>query len=196
MNISNYLQSAKTLNNGGYLRGAHHPHCDRHHNHLIWIAGHPLCLGCTCMYSGIAIGIPLALVIDWSPFSFPMWIIFHWALLLPTILQFKIQKKFFKMTSRFFLGVGSSLYFVSGLIFINPPFSEWVFRFTVILTFIVFYRVLKQFRERYSKSPCDNCPLGQFPTCEWNLPRLLDNDDTSLLLEVLSTNTLQNLLTK
>lgn len=161
---------------GGFLRGAHHPHCDRYSNHLLWIRGRPFCLGCTCMYSGIAGGTISALLVNWSSFRIEGWIALHLLLLIPTFVQPWLQNKTFKVFARFMLGVTTASYFVSGILFANPPFSEWLFRLSVVIMFLIGYRALKSIRNRYTYSPCSDCPLGSFPVCEWNLPRLLQTN--------------------
>ena len=188
--------SVKNLGGGQFLWGAHHPHCDRHHNHLLWIHGHPFCLGCTCMYTGIIIGIPLAFMIDWANVSLLQWAIFIWITLAPTLIQIKAQYKIFKIVSRTLLGISISLYWISGLFFISPPFSEWLFRALVLGIFVLAYHTVKRLRYRYTKSPCEDCPLGYYPTCEWNLPRLLAENADTELLEALSSDNLRNLVLK
>lgn len=188
--------SVKDLRGGQFLWGSHHPHCDRHRNHLLWIRGHPFCLGCVCMYTGIVIGIPLVLVIDWSGMSFLQWAIFISGLLAPTAIQIKVQRKIFKIISRTLLGISISLYLISGLFLIPAPFSGWLFRALVLGIFVLTYHTLKRLRHRYTKSPCEDCPLGYFPTCEWNLPRLLAENADTELLEALSSDKLRNLVSK
>jgi len=173
------------LGGGGFLRGAHHPHCDRHYNHLLWFFGHPLCLGCTCMYSGIFFGIPFALLVQWSSITFIHWLFFHLFLLIPTFLQPWIQKKLFKMVARFLLGISISSYLISGLFLIEPPIFIWIFRVLIVIFFALTHRLLLFVRNRYTYSPCDDCPLGTFPTCDWNLPRLLaENPDIDLFATI------------
>jgi uncharacterized membrane protein len=174
-----------TLGGGGFLRGAHHPHCERHHNHLLWVWGHPLCLGCTCMYSGIIIGLPLTLTVEWSFVAVEVWFFSHLLLLLPTLIQPRIQKKLYKIVARFMLGLGVSSYILSGLLLISPPFSVWAFRISILIFFVFLHRLLKYIRNRYTYNPCSDCPLGTFPTCDWNLPRLLsENPDIELFTTI------------
>jgi uncharacterized membrane protein len=169
------------LGGGGFLRGAHHPHCDRHNNHVLWVLGHPLCLGCTCMYTGVIAGLAITCIINWSMLSFAEWILLHVLLLIPTVIQPRIQKKWYKVSARFLLGISIPTYFISGLLLLHPLFSIWVFRFTLLIIFVVVFRLLKYTRNRYTYDPCSNCPLGTFPTCDWNLPRLLrENPDVEL----------------
>ena len=187
------FRDAKNLHNAGFIRGAHHPHCDRHHNHLIWIRGRPLCLGCTCMYAGIILGIPLVFLVDWTGMSFRNWITLHALLLIPTAFQPRIQLKACKIVSRFFLGIAVPLYLISGLFLLTPPIHLWLFRGFVIVMFLAVYRILKWLR--YTRRPCDNCPLGYFPICEWNLTRLIAGNDDELV-EALLSDKLQNLIVR
>lgn len=197
MQIAKQIKSAQKLQGGTYLWGAHHPHCDRYHNHLLWIAGHPFCLGCVCMYTGIIVGLPLTFMIEWSEVSFVNWILFNCLLLIPTILQTRIQIKSYKIVSRLLLGISISMYFISGLFFIELPIDPLLFRCLIISAFIIVYRLLKKIRSLYSRLPCDDCPLGYFPTCEWNLPRLLaENSNDDVLVQALSNDKLQHLVVK
>jgi len=188
--------SVRNLGGGQFLWGAHHPHCERHHNHLLWIHGHPFCLGCVCMYTGVVIGIPLVLVIDWASMSFLQWVIFISSILAPTIIQIRVQRKIFKIMSRTLLGVSISLYLISGLFFIPPTFSKWLFRALILGIFVIVHQTLKRLRNRCTKSPCEDCPLGYYPTCEWNLPRLLAENADAELLEALSSDNMRNLIVK
>lgn len=169
------------ISSGGFLRGAHHPHCDRHNNHLIWVLRHPFCLGCTCMYSGMVVGLPLTFLVSWSATPILTWFIIHQVLLVPTLIQPWFQKKWFKIISRLLLGVAITSYIVSGLFLISPSVSIWLFRCTVVILFVMVRYMLKAIRNRYTYDPCSDCPLGTFPSCEWNLPRLLgENPDIQL----------------
>lgn len=168
----------RTLNGSSYLWGAHHPHCKRYGHHLIWIKGHPLCLGCTSVYTGIIIGIPVAMTTNWSLFSLTGWILFHLILLVPTVSQPAIQKKPYKIISRFLLGVCVAIYWLSGFFFFHPPsMNAWLFRFLVVIAFIIGFKLLFQYRNRLLDNPCNKCPLGEYPTCDWNLPRLLAENE-------------------
>jgi len=130
----------------------------------------------------MAVGLPLTLAITWSNLTAPQWLLLHLLFLLPTLFQPWFQKKPYKIAARFLLGVSISSYLISGLLFISPPFNIWLFRVLIVLLFAFLYQALKYIRNRYTYSPCDDCPLGMFPTCDWNLPRLLsENPDVELL---------------
>ena len=186
MSVARFTQvEVRPLHGASYLWGAHHPHCDRHNNHLIWIGGHPICLGCFCIYTGALVGASGSLSFDWSPVGFSMWVAFHVALVLPTVAQPWIQCKAYKIAARLLLGFGTGSYLISGLFFVSfgPSRSMWLlavpFAFGVVMFFMVALRRLKP------SDPCSACPLGIYPTCEWNLPRLLAENCEPTLMEAL-----------
>lgn len=158
---------------GGLLRFAHHPHCDRHIHHLIWMKGRPLCLGCTSMAAGIPIGLAVAALVPWTDVTLLVWIIGHAMFVAPTAVQPFIQKKGFKIAARLLLGAATASYFLSGL-FLQSYFSNaWVWRACVALAFTTGFMSLYKWRQKRINNPCETCPLGTFPTCDWNMPRLL-----------------------
>lgn len=170
---------------GGLLRFAHHPHCDRHLHHLIWLRGRPLCLGCTSMAIGIPLGLAVAASIPWAAVSLPAWVAGHVLLVAPTALQPLIQKKAFKMAARVALGAASASYLLSGLVLQSYFSNVWLWRASVLLAFASGFVVLYAWRQRRINNPCDGCPLGTFPTCDWNMPRLLAaNDHNPLWLKI------------
>lgn len=158
---------------GGLLKFAHHPHCDRHIHHLIWMKGHPFCLGCTSVAAGIPFGLAIAALIPWSVVPLPAWILGHALLITPTALQPLIQKKRFKIAARALLGAATASYLLTGL-FLKSYFSNpWIWRGCILLAFATGFIALYKWRQKKPNNPCDTCQLGQFPTCEWNMPRLL-----------------------
>lgn len=177
---------ALPLSGASFLTGAHHPHCDRYRHHLIWFLGHPLCLGCTCLYCGMLVGIPLTLAVDWSQVYLVSWVSVHLIALLPTALQPWCRRKSFKIVSRTILGICITSYFISGLLLLSPAMYPTLFRSAVPVAFIVGYKTLTALRNRRIDDPCETCPLGVFPTCEWNLPRLLAENSDPMLLEALT----------
>lgn len=192
--MKNNIINPIPLSSGGFLRFAHHPHCDRHNHHLIWIMGHPFCLGCTCMYSGMILGILISFIIEWQFFSLLQWIILHIALIIPTILQVKIQVKSFKIASRTLLGIATSSYFMSGIFFLPILIDRYIFVIVITVIFAMSYRTIKSFRNRFTKSPCDDCPLGRFPICEWNLPHIMNEMPDGELITALQTQNITDLL--
>jgi hypothetical protein len=168
------LANLKRLAPGsGMLRWAHHPHCSRHDHHLVRPFGRPLCLGCTCVAIGVPLGIGAACAIDWHTWPMAQWIVFHLLLLVPTTMQPLVQKKPFKIVSRTLLGAVSGSYLVSGLFYVVYFNPAWLFKASVLFAFFAMSKLLLSWRNRRTADPCSNCPLGVFPTCEWNLPRLL-----------------------
>ncbi|NIE64358.1 hypothetical protein [Burkholderia sp. Ax-1719] len=157
----------------GMLRWAHHPHCERHDHHLVRPFGRPLCLGCTCVALGAPLGIAAACAISWQSWSMAQWIVFHLLLLVPTALQPLWQAKRFKMFARSLLGFASGSYLASGLFCVCYFAPLWLFKAAVLFAFGAMLKLLLAWRNRRTADPCSNCPLGMFPTCEWNLPRLL-----------------------
>ena len=169
------IRSKTTALHGGQFRwGAHHPHCDRHSHHLLWIKEHPLCLGCTSLYMGVAIGALLFVIFGPMRLSLSTWVVLHLLLLAPTALQPYFQKKNFKIVSRALLGLCSVSYFVSGWL-VQSPIEKWLFLTLQLLAFAIGFFALSKWRERKMDNPCLNCPKGHFPVCEWNLPILLEH---------------------
>ena len=170
---------------GGLLRFAHHPHCDRHIHHLIWVKGRPLCLGCTSMAIGVPIGLAAAAVIPWAGVSLPLWIIGHALFVAPTAAQPLIQKKSFKIAARVLLGATSASYFLSGLVLQSYFANVWLWRACVLLAFSIGFLILYKWRQKRIDNPCETCPLGIFPTCDWNMPRLLaQNNQDPLWIQI------------
>lgn len=80
-------RSLPILPGSTYLAGAHHPHCDRHANHLLWVSGRPLCLGCACMYTGAALGVAAFVIFSPQRTQPSTWLIIHAAGVGPTFVQ-------------------------------------------------------------------------------------------------------------
>ena len=164
--------TSRPLHGAEFLWGAHHPHCGRHSHHLIWVAGHPWCLGCACLYTGIALAVAVVPVIPWSAVGVPGWMVAHLVLVLPTVLQPRFQAKAYKMVSRLFLGLAVGSYWFSGLVFVDF-WPTWSRVFVLLGPFGVILKSLSAQRARWANDPCRSCPLGVYPTCDWNMPRLL-----------------------
>ena len=179
---------------GGLRRFSHHPHCDRHIHHLIWVNGRPLCLGCTSMAIGVPIGLTVAALIPWASIMLPLWIIGHALFVAPTAMQPLIQKKSFKIAARVLLGATSASYFLSGLVLQSYFANVWLWRACVLLAFSIGFLILYKWRQKRINNPCDSCPLGIFPTCEWNMPRLLaQNNQDPLWIKISEDLMAQNL---
>lgn len=156
-----------------FLRGAHHPHCARHSHHLIWVAGRPLCLGCTCLGLGLVLGAMLGPALarasnDWAP-----WLAIHAAMTAPTAAQPWVQAKPFKVAARTLVGVASGSYGVGLLMAAPLPEPRLIAQACLGALFLASFAFLLWLRARRPDNPCVGCPEGAFPTCDWNLPRLL-----------------------
>lgn len=176
----NLLEQPRELTGSEYLPFAHHPHCERHGHHLIWILNHPLCLGCVCMYGGIASSLLIQWFLPWMALSYWQWGGVFAVLLAPTALQPWIQRKAFKVVSRFMLGVCIGLFGI-GLIRIDYPVPSWAWRLGVAFIAVALWRGLLLLRQSRSNDPCSSCELGVYPTCDWNLPRLLNKTEDPVL---------------
>lgn len=193
MNIRNLtrIQSPVELS-GDYLPLAHHPHCGHYEHHLIWVMGRPLCLGCTSMYLGIIIGLPIAIKVTHQQLPFPNWALLHYLLLLgPTFLQPYIQKKIFKIYARFSLGVCITSYWISGVLFFDPQINIWLFRSLLVTAFLLLYKFLFFLRDRYLDDPCEICPHGVYPTCTWNISNVIDETDDPILRDAFSSGKIE-----
>jgi hypothetical protein len=158
---------------GQYPRFAHHPTCGRHDHHLVRPFGVSLCLGCACMYPGIAAAIG-GLVVA-AP-SRDFWTAFWIALgalgcAVPTLFQPFVQRRWYKIPARFVLGVGFGLVAGAGFLVPNTALG-WAIRVVLlVLTVALSSAALKQ-RARRLDDPCRGCPWGTFPICAHNLPAL------------------------
>ena len=96
-----------------------------------------------------------------------------------------LQAKPFKIVSRTLLGVAASSYWLSGVLYVQFPVSRFAAVLTMVVAFAIVLAGLTDLRRRFPADPCRDCPLGRYPTCEWNLPRLLQGiDDADLLRAV------------
>jgi hypothetical protein len=178
-------RSLPTLPGSSLLAGAHHPHCSRHISHLIWVGRRPLCLGCTCMATGAAIGTILLIGTPIGTRPYPEWLLFHAALVSPTALQPWVQRKLFKICARMAVGIASATWLLGAAASFANDQSVWHFIGSVAFYTIV-AKVLLALRERRPSNPCQNCPEGAYPTCTWNLPRLLSESSDPELARALS----------
>jgi len=167
---------------GAHLPGAHHPHCDRFQHHLIWIGKRPLCLGCTSMIAGAGLGVIALFFVPWSKVTVVGWIVVHGLPLVATIVQPWIQLKAFKILSRSLLGATVASYWITGTLLLRVEAPRIVWIVAMSAAFATIYVALKTVRNRFPNDPCNDCPLGTFPTCDWNLPRLLA--DTAIDSEI------------
>jgi hypothetical protein len=93
-------------------------------------------------------------------------------LYIPAILQIWIQKKPYKMFARFLLGIAIAFLAYAGLWL--TPFSALgaILRIGFLTFFILVWRLTLKVRSTYSKSPCQNCPDGRFPVCNYTMHRV------------------------
>lgn len=175
----------KKLHGSQFLWGAHHPHCERHRHHLIWIKGHPFCLGCLSLFTGMVIGTFVVYSTLPIELSLPTWVITHLLLLVPTAIQPYFQFRVFKIFSRSLLGVCIASYFITGF-YVRSPIDLWPFLLAQTALFTIVYFLLSRWRLRKIDNPCSKCPQGRYPVCEWNLPRLLVDPEQKEIFRVLS----------
>lgn len=135
----------------------------------------------------MGIGILIGVVAFWkfypSQLNFLPWIILHLILLIPTVIQPYLQHKIFKIFARTILGYCSASYFLSGISITNLYVNIWIFRFSLLIAFAVVFMVLKTLRSKKINDPCVECPLGRYPVCEWNMPRLLADSEQKIIFQ-------------
>jgi hypothetical protein len=174
------------LPGSSYLRGAHHPHCSRHGAHLLWVFGRPLCLGCTCVALGLCAGVVATFFISRSSTALAAWLVLHSLLVAPTAFQPWLQWKPFKIFARTLLGVASATWLIGPVVQPHTLLGRPGETGLAVLAFAIVARLLLGVRESNTVSPCTACPLGAYPTCSWNLPRLLNEIDDRELAHALA----------
>lgn len=115
------------------------------------------------------------------------WTMFHAALVAPTVAQPWLQWKPYKVAARFMVGLASATWLLGCLVpkgTGHPLFAEAC---VSIAFFLATAKVLLRVRERATESPCTQCPMGAYPTCTWNLPRLLASTDDAEIKAALSS---------
>ena len=95
-----FVEKMSSLHGSDFLFGAHHPHCDRYNHHLIYLFGHPFCLGCFGLYTGIVAGGMSTILIDWQSINMHEWMLIHLLPIIPAFVQIKVNIKIFKLLSR------------------------------------------------------------------------------------------------
>jgi hypothetical protein len=83
------------------------------------------------------------------------------------------------------LGTAAGSYLVGALLFAALPRPRIVAIPALLLIFVTAAWELLGLRSRRPNDPCAACPLGIYPTCSWNLQRLLKNTSDPLLAAVL-----------
>lgn len=122
---------------------------------------------------GVPFGVAYACFIDWTGISFFAWVVMHAVALIPTAAQPYIQRKGYKIMARMLLGATSTSYLLSGIMFRSYFENVLLWKSSVILAFALSCKALFTWRQARINDPCDGCPQGRFPTCDWNMPRLL-----------------------
>ena len=169
----------------GHLPGAHHPHCPRHENHLIWLGSRPLCLGCTCIYTGMVLGVIAGVLIIHSSFTFIQLTLGVILTLVPTAVQPWYQRKTFKLAARTLLGNSVGVFIVILVSGFSLPNPVWGWRAGLLIVVIGLYRFLFWLRQSKPNDPCVNCPEGVYPVCEWNLANVCSATDNPKLLSAI-----------
>lgn len=159
-------------------RFAHHPGCKCFDAHVLRFKALTLCLGCTCLAVGAAIGTTTAWAMYLAqamPFGWLGTIVFvisGVALYLPTLLQPFHQHKPFKVLARTLLGVAIVLLWVGGFVLAPMDFLGVAARLAFMLVFIAVYRATLRQRAKYTPDPCRQCEPATFPFCKDNQPRI------------------------
>ena len=155
-------------------RFAHHPTCKCYENHLLRIAGHPICLGCLC----VSMGVSLALLFLCTTYAYSVQPPFlrscFWTemmgviLFLPTLVQPFAQLKPYKIISRISLGIAIVLLW-HGAIFLLPFNVIGILLRTVFLLVFVFtFRLALAYRKRLTPEPSVCCSHERYPLCDGN----------------------------
>ncbi len=149
---------------------AHHPDCDLHSHHLIRLFGYPICLGCFCVCLGIILGVYIFFFHLPRNVSGPQLYLVGVLAYLPTIVQFKIQRKKFKIMSRFMLGIAVVL--LLGSIFFKNDWSsdEFIWKIIAVLIFFIVLKLTLKVRNLNLDNPCLTCSRGKYPFCTFKLP--------------------------
>ena len=155
--------------------GTHHPHCEFHDHHIVRPFGGPLCLGCFCMWTGVAIGLFLWTINAINNYFQYYYLAFVGLSMAPfPFLQMKIQVKWFKMVARFALGFGSCLLLTSTLIFLPLNVVGLLVRSIILYSYIYLVKFALTLRSKNIDDPCDGCDKGAFPLCEWKSEQIYE----------------------
>lgn len=151
---------------------AHHPACRYWSNHLLYVGRHPLCLGCTCMFAGIVAGVALILSGVYEALTPSQAFMLGFMAYVPTLVQVRYQRYWFKVVYRFSLGNGIVLAVWAALF--GAPWLSWgaVVNVLYLLTVATLYVGTVRWRAKHLDVPCRRCPEGRFPFCSWRQPEL------------------------
>lgn len=165
---------ANVLNKLSNFRwGAHHPDCSFHDHHILRIFGHPFCLGCVCLWTGVAMGLIFLWALYNQNFTWPIIASIGIGLAPLPYLQMHYQKKWFKIFARTGLGIGSALFIGAPLFFADIDLQGVVIRILTIGFYVLLVRHALARRQRTIDKPCDGCSEGVFPLCSWNKEKII-----------------------
>ena len=158
-----------------FEKGAHHPHCEYHHHHIVRPFGRPLCLGCFCMWAGVALGL-VSLFINAYTVELPAFSLIIIGLTMAPFpfIQIYFQHRLFKLLARTALGYGSAILLGATLILLPLNSFGWIARFSVVIGYTVLARVALIIRNDNMDDPCDGCKGGAFPLCTWKMSQISD----------------------
>jgi hypothetical protein len=94
------------------------------------------------------------------------------ALYAPALAQPFVQKKAFKIVSRFLLGVAIVCLWYAALVLLPLDVGGVALRGLFVAVFVMTWHLTQRFRARWTARPCDRCPDGVYPFCLGNRPRL------------------------
>ncbi len=158
-------------------RWAHHPSCECYASHLLRLGRAHYCLGCTCLVLGITCTSLLAaadhalLLGVFEPFALWELIGFGVACFLPTLAQPFVQRKPYKVASRFLLGAAIALLCYGALLKLPWSGVGLFLRAVFVVVFVCTYKCTQRLRHAFTPRPCDSCPRGRFPFCAGNAAR-------------------------
>ncbi|MFA5771974.1 MAG: hypothetical protein WC974_04505 [Thermoplasmata archaeon] len=89
---------------------------------------------------------------------------------LPTIIQFKIQHKAFKVLSRTMLGASIALMWISLLFKYDWGAYEIAWKIFCVTVFFLVFRLTLTRRTGFQDDPCSTCDKGNYPFCTHKLP--------------------------
>ena len=135
----------------------HHPTCSRYKDHYFKIGKLKLCVGCTNLYSGIALFLILYFSIPSivsNPIVLPLIFLYGCtSAVIHTIIH--PENKWLKSFLRFSLGFGLGAYI--SIIIISPKWWLRVIFIFIFLSGVSLYRMMRG--EKANLELCDECPL-------------------------------------
>ena len=132
-------------------RQAHHPLCRCYDNHLLRFGRYAVCLGCACMGAGaVATGAVLAWLSSAHFATLAQWGVWRLVALgvafyLPALAQPFVQKKTFKVVSRFLLGMAVSCLWFAALVLLPRNVAGMALRGVFVVVFWATWRATQRF---------------------------------------------------